>query len=128
MIQRLVVPTEQDESQMKMVGVDNARGLIYLAEQNTIELHITSAKITDIKKPDQIIFDFDPSDNDFEKVRSAALTLNDLLDSLNLPSFVKTSGSRGVHVHVPIKVCCSFKEVKYFAKKIAEQLNKNAPD
>lgn len=127
-IQRLRVPLKKNNSIMQMVSADKIDDLVYFAEQNTIELHITLSKIAAINKPDQIIFDFDPSDNGFEKVRSAALILKEILDSFGLSSFVKTTGSRGVHVHIPIKVCLEFEEVKVIAKKIAEKLHDNCSE
>lgn len=127
-IPRFTVPMEQESSQMQMVGVEKPKDLIYLAGQDVIELHMALSRIDDIKKPDQIIFDFDPSDDDFEKVRSAALKLKHLLDHLNLPSFIKTSGSRGVHIHIPIRVDHTFKEVKAIARNIAQRLNEICPD
>ncbi|WP_133128915.1 non-homologous end-joining DNA ligase [Legionella nagasakiensis] len=127
-IQRFTVPMEKENASMKMVGVDEASDLVYLAGQNTIELHVALATMTDIKKPDQVIFDFDPSDNDFEKVRTAALALKDLLDALALPSFAKTSGSKGMHVHIPIKPYGSFKEIKTIARILAEKLHEECPD
>lgn len=120
-IQRLTVPME--EAHMQMVAANTATELVYLAGQNTIEFHMALSKIDDIKKPDQLIFDFDPSDGDFEKVRTSALILKELLDSWDVPSFVKTTGSRGVHVHIPIIRNESFKETKLIAKKIAAKLH-----
>ncbi|ETO92577.1 Putative DNA ligase-like protein Rv0938/MT0965 [Legionella longbeachae] len=128
-IQRLQVPMETEGGlNMNMVGVNEARDLVYLAGQNTIELHVALAKMQDVKKPDQIIFDLDPADNDFEKVRAVALELKDLLDFMEVSSFVKTSGSKGVHIHVPIKVCGSFKEIKIIARKLAEKLHERCLD
>lgn len=126
-IERFTVPMEQNQSEMQMVGAENASDLIYLAGQNTIEFHMALSKMENIKKPDQIIFDFDPSDDDFEKVRTAALQLKQILDQKDIPSFVKTSGSRGVHVHIPIRVDKEFTAVKEKAKKIAEVLHHACP-
>lgn len=122
-IRRLSVPMKKDDSYMEMVGAEESRDLVYLADQNTIELHVALAKVSDIDKPDQIIFDFDPSDDDFEKVRRAALAFKDLLDDSDLISFVKTTGSRGVHIHIPVEVNYGFQKVKAMSKKMAEKLH-----
>lgn len=122
------VPTRENQSKMHMVGVSSPKALVYLANQDVIELHLTLSRMASLEKPDQMIFDFDPSDDDFEKVRKAAQTLKKLLDDMNITSFVKTSGSRGLHVHVPIQPEHDFGIVKNVAKNIAEKLHQQCPD
>lgn len=122
------VPTRESQSEMHMVGIGSKKALVYLANQNVIELHAALSTMSSIEKPDQIIFDFDPSDNDFEKVRKAAKGLKKILDDMNIKSFVKTSGSRGLHVHIPLKPEHTFDKVKKFAKQIAEKLQQQFPD
>jgi bifunctional non-homologous end joining protein LigD len=81
-----------------------------------------------LEKPDQIIFDLDPSDDDFEKIRTTAFALKTLLDEQDIPSFVKTTGSRGLHIHIPLQVEKAFKEVKAIAEQIARELQKQNPE
>ena len=113
---------------MKMASADEAADLVYFAGQNVIELHMGLARKYDLEIPDQIIFDLDPSDNDFEKVRKTAFALKDILDERDLPSFLKTTGSRGVHIHIPIKPEKKFDEVKKAVRKLAETLHDTCPD
>lgn len=122
------VPTRETEGIMHMVGVHSEKALVYLANQNVIELHAALSTMSALEKPDQMIFDFDPSDNDFEKVRTAAKGLKQLLDEMGLKSFVKTTGSRGLHVHIPIKPVTPFDEVKKLAKQMASKLQQQYPD
>lgn len=124
----LTVPTRENQSKMHMAGIGSEKALVYLANQDVIELHSALSTMSSIEKPDQIIFDFDPSDNDFEKVRKAVKGLKNLLDDMNIKSFVKTSGSRGLHVHIPIKPEHTFDKVKKTAKQIAEKLHQQFPD
>lgn len=72
--------------------------LVYFAGQNIIEMHAGLSTSDDLGKPDQIIFDLDPSDDDFEKVRDLALGFAEMLESIKLSSFLKTTGSRGLHI------------------------------
>jgi len=111
-----------------MASADEAADLVYFAGQNVIEIHMGLSSKDHLDKPDQIIFDFDPSDDDFEKVRKSALELKNMLDEMNLPGFVKTSGSRGVHVHIPLKPEQTFAEIKPCAKKLAKMLHDRLPD
>ncbi|MEJ2004000.1 MAG: non-homologous end-joining DNA ligase [Cyclobacteriaceae bacterium] len=128
-IKRIMVPMHSESGkEMKMVTVDEAADLVYFAGQNTIEIHTGLSKSDDLEKPDQIIFDLDPSDNDFEKVWKAAFALKQLLDDHEITTFIKTTGSRGVHVHIPIKVDKNFPEVKKVAKQISQALTQKMPE
>jgi len=112
----------------KMVGVKNAKGLVYLAAQNTIEIHMALAKMRKIRCPDQIILDFDPSEEDFSKVREVALIAKEILDQNNMHSFVKTTGSRGLHIHIPLKPKHDYATIKPITKQLAEHIHKQCPD
>lgn len=128
-VERLDVPMRSKGGKnMKMASADEAADLVYFAGQDVIELHMGLSQKDSLEKPDQIIFDLDPSDNDFEKVRKTAFALKNILDDMDLPSFVKTTGSRGVHIHIPIQPEKKFEEVKDAARKLAEKLHGNCPD
>lgn len=122
------LPMHKTHGKISMVGAATARDLVYLAGQNAIEFHIPTSQVKTIEKPDQIILDFDPSDDDFEKVRALALLAHKILTDRNMPSFVKTTGSRGVHVHIPFKAKLTFDEVKPIAKELAAYIQIQCPD
>jgi bifunctional non-homologous end joining protein LigD len=98
--------------------------LIFLANQACIELHPLLAPTKHPTCPDRLIFDFDPSTDDFEPVREGARALKALLDDLKLPSFLMTSGSRGLHVYVPLKGSDDYELVRTFADDVAVWLSK----
>lgn len=128
-IERVSIPMHSEPGRkMEMITVDEVDDLIYLAGQDVIELHMSLSRVTDPDIPDQVIFDLDPSDDDFEKVRRAALALKELLDEKKIRSFVNTTGSRGVHIHIPIKPDHSFDEVKPVVKQLAEELHEKVPE
>ena len=128
-IRRIEVPLHSKPGEIiEMVSADEADDLVWFAGHNTIEVHMALSKVGSLEFPDQLIFDFDPSNGDFEKVRESAFKLKEILDARNLQSFVKTSGSRGVHVHVPLDAKREFAEVKGEAKAIAAELNGALPD
>ena len=108
--------------------IDNAATLVYLANYNMITAHVWLSRIEAPEQPDQLIFDLDPSDDDFRLVRKTALSLKALLDKLRLVAFVKTTGSRGLHVVVPISVAPNFEEVHVFADFVAQRLTASDPD
>lgn len=112
-----------DGTTIKYVVPENVATLVYLANMAAVP-HIWLSKIDDIKKPDRLIFDIDPPEGKtFGTVKKAALHLKEVLeDELGLTTFLMTTGSRGLHVTVPIKPEHDFKTVKAFAKDVAQLL------
>lgn len=102
------------------VVVNDAATLAYIATQLCLVFHIWLSKIKKIDYPDRMIFDLDPSGKDFNMVRHAALKLKDMLEDLGLVPFVMTTGSRGLHVVVPLKATENFDVVRKFARDLAQ--------
>jgi bifunctional non-homologous end joining protein LigD len=109
---------------------DKRATLAYLANQACIELHVFLSKLAAVDRPDQLIFDLDPPDDQhFDGVRRAALLLRELLEGeLGLTSFVKTTGGKGVHVHVPLKAQDDFDAARQFGRQVADVLAAREPD
>ena len=105
----------------------NRATLVYLANQACITPHVWLSKIDKMHFPDRMIFDLDPSTEDFKLVQLLALALKELLDYLKLKSFVMTTGSRGLHIVVPLDRGLSFKQVKEFADFCARVLKEQYP-
>ena len=78
------------------------RGLMWMANQNCITPHVWTSRAPDLTHPDVCVFDLDPLDDDMAVLRTAALLVRDLLAELGCPSWVKTSGSKGFHVVIPL--------------------------
>jgi len=115
----------------RQVIIDEPATLAYLAQQACITPHIWLSRAASVRTPDRMVFDFDPSRpwrDAFAAVRDAARALRALLDEIDLVGFVMTSGSRGLHVHVPIRPEEDFDAVKDFARDIAERLAARHPD
>ena len=108
--------------------VNDAATLVYLANYNMITAHVWLSKVDHPEQPDQVMFDLDPADDNFDLVRRTALGLKRLLDELRLVPFVKTTGSRGLHVVVPIRVERSFEEAHLFADLVAQRLAATDPE
>jgi len=108
--------------------IDNAATLVYLANYNMITAHVWLSRIQAPEQPDLLVFDLDPADDDFGLVRRTALRLKAMLEELKLIPFVKTTGSRGLHVVVPITVGPTFDEVHIFADAVAQRLAATDPD
>jgi bifunctional non-homologous end joining protein LigD len=110
------------------VLVDNEATLAYLANQGTITLHMALAPAEDAQRPDRLVFDLDPSDDDFAKVQRAAAQVREALAARDLPSFVQSTGSRGLHVVVPLRPGPKFDVVRDFARALADDLAAAHPD
>lgn len=101
---------------------DDTATLLYLADQACITPHRFLSRADRPDHPDRLVFDLDPPGDDFPLVRDAAHGLHDLLDELELPSQVMTTGSRGLHVIVPLDRRAPFDDVRSFARDVAEVL------
>ena len=109
---------------------DKPATLVYLANQACIEIHGFLSRTDKVDVPDQLVFDFDPPDDQhFPDVRRAALWARELLDGeLGLTSFVRTSGGRGLHVHVALNRRAGFDATREFAHQAADVLARRHPD
>ncbi len=118
---RTVEVQAEDDSLEQMVLTGPA-DLVYLANQACITPHIWLSQADDPDTPDRMVFDFDPPGDQFEPVRDAARGLGDLLGELDLPSGVMTTGSKGLHVLVPLQPDWGFDRVRRMAKDIGRVL------
>ncbi len=122
------VRVETAEGVQDQVLCQNAATLAYLAQQGCITPHVWLSRRDRLDCPDQMVIDLDPPDDDFELVRRAAFRYRELLDELKLPSCVKTTGSRGIHVLVPLDRRSGFDEVRAFARRMADILAARFPE
>lgn len=107
---------------------NNAATLVYLANQGCITPHVWTSRADKPTLPDRMVFDLDPSGDDFEQARQAAFRVRELLDQLELPSHLMTTGSKGLHVVVPLARKEAFDPVREFARSVAERLATHHPD
>jgi bifunctional non-homologous end joining protein LigD len=109
---------------------DKPATLVYLAGQACIEMHGLTSRADRLDAPDQLVIDFDPPDaQHFGQVRQAALWARDLLDGeLGFTSYVRTTGGRGLHVHVALDREAGFDAVREFTHRTAEALASRHPD
>jgi bifunctional non-homologous end joining protein LigD len=101
--------------------------LVWLANQNCVTVHSWLSRTDRLDHPDQVIFDFDPSTDDFGPVRAAARACADVLSDLGLSPYLKTTGSRGLHVVAPLQRGPDFDMVRRFARDVAEVVAADDP-
>ncbi len=107
--------------------VTDARSLLWLANQNSITPHVWVARVPDLWHPDLCVFDLDPSEEQPEVLSAVAIALRDLLSELGLASWVKTSGSKGFHIAVPLDGSADYGEVGRFANAAGTLLVRRDP-
>jgi bifunctional non-homologous end joining protein LigD len=118
----------KQNGEVRHVICDNAATLVFLASQAVITPHTWLSRYDKPNHPDQLIFDLDPSDEDFRAVCGAAKQVRELLSKRGLTSYVKTTGSRGLHVMVALDRKKDYGEVRAFAQEIAEELVQTDPE
>jgi bifunctional non-homologous end joining protein LigD len=125
-LERVEVPKK--DGTVHHVLVTDVRSLLWVANQNTITHHVWTSRAPSLYYPDVCVFDLDPSaDDDPGALRSAALAVRDLLDELELRSRVKTSGSKGFHIVVPLDGRSRMGDVARFAHAAGEELVRRDP-
>ena len=125
-IARVTVPKAKGEVTHPMVN--DADSLLYLANQATITVHEWLSRADKLFYPDLFVVDLDPSpENTFADVKKIARATRALLEEVGLPTFLKTSGSKGLHIMVPLKRRDTFEEVGAFGITLAEELTKREP-
>jgi bifunctional non-homologous end joining protein LigD len=125
-IERVEISTNKGPQQQ--VLANEPASLAYLANQNCVTPHTWLSRKDRLHLPDLVIIDLDPaSGRDFPAVRAGARILRGLLDDLGLVPFVKTTGSKGLHVTVPIEPATPFDAVYAFAESLARRLVAEEP-
>jgi bifunctional non-homologous end joining protein LigD len=107
--------------------VYDARGLLWMANQNSITPHVWTSRVPHVDKPDIVIIDLDPADDEGERLRAAAIVVRDVLAELGFRSWVKTSGSKGFHIAVPLDGTADYGTVARFAHGVGELVVQRDP-
>jgi bifunctional non-homologous end joining protein LigD len=116
-----------EEGAVRYPLVGDGRALVWLANQNSITPHVWTSRVPELERPDLCVFDLDPPEDGGPELAGAALAVRALLDELEVPSFVKTSGSKGFHVVVPLDGQADFSKVWRFTHGAGAVLVKRHP-
>lgn len=104
------------------VNVKSPEGLLWLANQSALTLHMWSSHAPTLEEPDWVLFDLDPGKGTWEHLITVATAMRKKLESLGLESFPKTSGKRGLHVLVPLRRGYTHEQAIRFANEVASQV------
>ncbi len=108
--------------------VCDERSLEWIANQNCITPHVWTSRSPKLYQPDVCVVDLDPSEDEPEILANAALTVRDYLAELNMHTWVKTSGSKGFHIVVPLDANADFEQVAGWADSVGKELAKRDPE
>lgn len=119
----------ESENVIDFPMIQDLPSLMWVINLGCIDLNQWYAKCDDVDRPDYLHFDLDPVPGaSFEKVVEAALLLKTALDSLKMPSYAKTTGSKGIHIYIPIQRGPTQKQVWMFAKDFSQAVASQMPE
>jgi len=125
-LERVAVP--KNDGIVNYAVVREARGIMWLANQNCITPHVWTSRAPNLLFPDLCIFDLDPLVDDDKALRAATLLVRDALAELGVTTFVKTSGSKGFHVAFALDGKADGGRVAHFAHQMGRAIVQRAPD
>jgi bifunctional non-homologous end joining protein LigD len=130
-IERVPLPASTREGEKKIIEyalVDDELALLWMVNMGCIDMHVWSSRVDKPERPDWVMFDLDPAEGaTFEDVVTVARLVKDTLDLLELEGYPKTSGSRGIHILMPVARRHTFAEAREFASIVAGALARAHP-
>src|SRR5690242_8333388 len=128
-IKKFPIPRTGENSMIHYILLNDLPSLVWSANMANLEIHPFLAKVPQIDRPTMLVFDLDPGEGaDILSACEAAFHAKDVLDRLDLKSFVKVSGSKGIHLHVPLNTNVTYEVTQPFAKSIAQLLEREHPN
>jgi bifunctional non-homologous end joining protein LigD len=120
--------SEHTQREIDYFLCDDAESLAFLANMGSIPIHVWSSRVTDLARPDWCILDLDPKGAPFADVIAVARAIRALCESVEMPCFVKTSGSTGLHVLVPLGGQCTYEQSRALGELVARVIEAELPD
>jgi bifunctional non-homologous end joining protein LigD len=119
--------SEQAQREIDYFVSDDETSLLYLINLGTIPLHVWASRVAQLEHPDWCVLDLDPKEAPFTDVVRVALTLHELCEEIGLPNLIKTSGSSGLHVLVPLGCQCRYDEARSLGELLARVVTAELP-
>ena len=120
-------PREGGSRLVDFALVNSPEAVLFMVQNNCIDMNAWYSRVDKPDRPDFVLFDLDPPDDGFELAIEVAHLIRELLDELELPGYVKTSGADGIHVVAPITRRSTFKQTYDFAEKASRLLEQRHP-
>jgi bifunctional non-homologous end joining protein LigD len=122
------VYSDDAEREVRYFVADDADALTYVANLGTIPIHVWASRVATLEQPDWTIIDLDPGEAPFAHVVAIARAAHALCDRIALPCFVKTSGSSGLHLMIPLGRACTHEQARQLAELLAWVLVAQLPE
>jgi bifunctional non-homologous end joining protein LigD len=120
--------SEDTQREIDYFVCDDVESLLYIINLGTIPLHVWGSRVDTLEQPDWCILDLDPKEAPFDHVVKIARATKALCDDLELPSFIKTSGSTGLHVLLPLGRQCTYEQARTLGGLLARVIAAELPD
>jgi len=120
--------SEDTQREIDYFVCDDLESLLYLANLGTIPLHVWGSRVASLERPDWCILDLDPKEAPFTHVVTVAKAVKRLCDEIDLPCFIKTSGSTGLHVLLPLGRQCTYEQSRQLGGLLARVIAAQLPE
>ncbi len=122
------IKSKSTEESIEYLLCQDKDTLLFLANWGSIELNPWSSRVGSINNPDYMVFDLDPVDSSIKDLVTTALKVKELLDKMELKSYVKTSGGKGLHIYIPVKGDYTYKQTQNICHILSQMVNRDLPD
>jgi bifunctional non-homologous end joining protein LigD len=126
-IRTVAIWSDSSSRELEYFVCEDEASLLYLANLGTIPLHIWMSRVTELEHPDFCVLDLDPKEAPFEHVIEIALAIRSLCREIELPTFVKTSGSTGLHVLIPLGARYTYEQSRTLGQLLAQIIVRRLP-
>jgi bifunctional non-homologous end joining protein LigD len=120
--------SENAEREIDHFVADSQEALLFLINLGTIPLHVWASRTATMERPDWCILDLDPKGAPFSQVIEVALAVRGVCEEIALPAYIKTSGSTGLHVLVPLGRVCTFDQARTLGELLARVVTGRVPE
>ena len=121
------IKSESKDEAVEYLLCQDKETLLFLANYGCIELNPWSSRVGSLDNPDYIIFDLDPKGAPMKNIIATALKVKEILDSLHVPAYIKTSGGNGLHVFIPIEPKYTYEQTRNFSELVSQMVLRDLP-
>jgi bifunctional non-homologous end joining protein LigD len=118
----------ESQGEIDYLVCQDEAGLLYMANLGSIELHPWNSNLESLDNPDYLVIDLDPDDRPFAEVIQTAQVVREVTKEIDLPTFPKTSGQRGMHIYLPLKAKYTYAQARQFAQLLSQLIQRRLPE
>ncbi len=127
-VQKAAIFSESNQKKIKYLVCNSKDTLLYMAQLGCIEINPWNSRVGSLNKPDWLVMDLDPEAIGFDKVVQAAKIVHEICETLDIPSYPKTSGKTGIHIFIPMAAKYTYNQSKQFGEILANLVHERLPD